>query len=130
MQTNIERYKMFKLLGFTLAEVLITLGIIGVVATLTIPPLINNYQKTQYLTLLKKDYSQFQQALLELAVDEGCIGDLSCTSVFDGHGPNNAATSLANYTTFISYFKIAKDCYKVSNQGCFTHALSPSSEPI
>ena len=31
--------------GFTLAEVLITLGIIGVVAALTIPTLINNYQK-------------------------------------------------------------------------------------
>ena len=31
--------------GFTLAEVLITLGIIGVVAALTIPALIGNYQK-------------------------------------------------------------------------------------
>ncbi len=32
--------------GFTLAEVLITLGIIGVVAAITIPSLITNYQKT------------------------------------------------------------------------------------
>ena len=33
-----------KQFAFTLAEVLITLGIIGVVATLTIPSLINNYK--------------------------------------------------------------------------------------
>lgn len=31
--------------GFTLAEVLITLGIIGVVAALTMPSIIANYQK-------------------------------------------------------------------------------------
>lgn len=31
--------------AFTLAEVLITLGIIGVVAALTIPTLVNNYRK-------------------------------------------------------------------------------------
>ena len=39
--------------GFTLAEVLITLGIIGVVAAMTIPTLIANTVKTQYVTALK-----------------------------------------------------------------------------
>ena len=34
--------KKFKRAGFTLAEVLVTLGIIGVVAAITLPPLINN----------------------------------------------------------------------------------------
>ncbi len=38
---------MKKNLGFTLAEVLLTLGIIGVVAAMTIPMLITNYQKKQ-----------------------------------------------------------------------------------
>lgn len=33
--------------AFTLAEVLITLGIIGVVAALTIPGLITNFQKRE-----------------------------------------------------------------------------------
>ena len=36
---------MGKKLAFTLAEVLITLGIIGVVAALTLPALISNYKK-------------------------------------------------------------------------------------
>ena len=40
--------------GFTLAEVLITLGIIGVVAALTLPSLITNYQKKQIVAQLKK----------------------------------------------------------------------------
>ncbi len=40
--------------GFTLAEVLITLGIIGVIAALTLPNLIANYQKKVWATQLKK----------------------------------------------------------------------------
>ena len=42
--------------GFTLAEVLITLGIIGVVAALTLPSLITNYRKKQTVAQLKKVY--------------------------------------------------------------------------
>ena len=49
--------------GFTLAEVLITLGIIGVVAALTMPALITNYQKQQTINTLKKSYSILQQAI-------------------------------------------------------------------
>ncbi len=47
--------------AFTLAEVLITLAIIGVVAALTVPTVINNYQKTQTVTRLKKSYSMLKQ---------------------------------------------------------------------
>lgn len=43
--------------AFTLAEVLITLGIIGVVAALTIPNLISHYQKEKTVTQLKKNFS-------------------------------------------------------------------------
>ena len=40
--------------AFTLAEVLITLGIIGVVAALTMPALIGHYKKVQTIAQLKK----------------------------------------------------------------------------
>ena len=50
--------------AFTLAEVLITLGIIGIVAAMTIPTLISKYQKKQTVTALKKAYSTVQQAIL------------------------------------------------------------------
>ena len=49
--------------AFTLAEVLITLGVIGVVAAVTLPAVIQNYQKHAVETQIKKAYSMFNQAL-------------------------------------------------------------------
>ncbi len=57
--------------GFTLAEVLITLAIIGVVAALTIPNVVKNYQKTRTVTKLKKAYSVMNQAHRMAEVDNG-----------------------------------------------------------
>ena len=50
-------------IAFTLAEVLITLGIIGVVAAMTMPALIGNYQKKQTVSALKKAYTTLAQAV-------------------------------------------------------------------
>ncbi len=49
--------------GFTLAEVLITLAIIGVVAALTIPAVVRNYQKQETVIRLKKAYTIMNQAV-------------------------------------------------------------------
>ena len=49
--------------GFTLAEILITLGIIGVVAAITLPTVIKNYQKHVTVTRLKTIYSILNQAV-------------------------------------------------------------------
>jgi len=49
--------------AFTLAEVLITLGIIGVVAAMTMPVLIQNHRKSVVETRLSKFYSSINQAL-------------------------------------------------------------------
>ena len=49
--------------AFTLAEVLITLGIIGVVAAMTIPTFISNYKKHVTETKLKTAYTQISQVL-------------------------------------------------------------------
>ena len=51
---GVERYYEIPAYGFTLAEVLITLGIIGVVAAMTIPNLISNYQDKVLETRYKK----------------------------------------------------------------------------
>lgn len=61
---------MRKIKGFTLAEVLITLGIIGVVAAITIPGLITNYQKRSTATQLKKAYSLLVNASRQAIADE------------------------------------------------------------
>ena len=57
--------------GFTLAEVLITLGIIGVVAAMTLPALMQNYQKAQAVSQLKKSYAVFQNAVELIRGDYG-----------------------------------------------------------
>ena len=59
--------------GFTLAEVLITLGIIGVVAAITLPSLINKYQKKIVVNRLKKAYSVISQAVEMSVNDHGDI---------------------------------------------------------
>ena len=53
---------MTKRFGFTLAEVLITLGIIGVVAAMTIPTLISNTNGAKYRSQFKKSISTLNQA--------------------------------------------------------------------
>ena len=56
--------------GFTLAEVLITLGIIGVVAAMTIPTLMSNTGKSELTTAYKKMVSAVNQAVtMSVAVD-------------------------------------------------------------
>ena len=59
--------------GFTLAEVLITLGIIGVVAAMTMPAVINNYGKQEAVVRLKKFSSTMQNALNLATVDYGPV---------------------------------------------------------
>lgn len=99
--------------GFTLAEVLITLAIIGVVAAMTIPTLLQNQAKQQYVTSLKKSYTQFNQALQQLTNNYGCVQDLNCTGVYI---TDSDVTTFGDAIT--QYFKIAKNC-KTTNPGCF-----------
>lgn len=60
--------------AFTLAEVLITLGVIGIVAAMTLPALINKQQKKEATARLKKFYSTMQQAILLSENDNGPCG--------------------------------------------------------
>lgn len=55
--------------AFTLAEVLLTLTIVGIVAALTIPSLIQNSQDTKMKSSWKKRYSELQQLILQAAND-------------------------------------------------------------
>ena len=74
-----------KALAFTLAEVLMTMSIVGVVAAMTIPTL--HYQKTkkEYSVKLKKFYSKMDNAVLEMQVDKGSFRDMKIpTGYADG----------------------------------------------
>ena len=59
--------------GFTLAEVLITLGIIGIVAAMTMPTLIENYQKKVLETQYKSTVSVLSQGFKNWAENDDII---------------------------------------------------------
>ena len=59
--------------GFTLAEVLVTLAIIGVVAAITIPTLIEDTNKDKYKVDIKKTTSILNQALMTTSIDGATI---------------------------------------------------------
>lgn len=61
--------------AFTLAEVLITLGIIGIVAAMTMPALIANSKKSEYSSKLKKFYSVMNQAIIMSEQENGAAGE-------------------------------------------------------
>lgn len=74
---------MNKKIAFTLAEVLITLGIIGVVASLTLPGLIANHQKKVLKTAFQTSYSLLGQALNGLKADTGLSSLYDYYTVYD-----------------------------------------------
>ena len=61
----------FRMIAFTLAEVLITLAIIGVVAAMTIPSLVQKYQERETVTRVKKAYSVLNSAYKMALASEG-----------------------------------------------------------
>ena len=95
--------------GFTLAEVLITLGIIGVVAALTLPNLIANYKNKEFATRAKRTYSLISQAIQRFQADNGSPGDV--TGLFD-----TSKTSNEVLTAFAKYFDGAEVC--LSSNSC------------
>ena len=56
--------------AFTLSEVLITLGIIGVIAVLTIPAVVKDYRNKLYVSQLKKTFVQIEDAMYNIMADE------------------------------------------------------------
>ena len=75
-----------KNLGFTLAEVLITLVIIGVIAAMTVPTLMNNTNAQEYRSALKKAISATNQALTLHYALEGLTAQdyTSASALVDG----------------------------------------------
>ena len=76
---------MLKRKGFTLAEVLITLGIIGIVAAMTIPTLLNSTNDQEYKSAIKKVVSAISQAVkLNVALDGADFSAMTNTGTVTG----------------------------------------------
>jgi len=72
--------------GFTLAEILITLTVIGVVAALTIPTLLQNTNQAELKAAWKKDFADIRQAAMLITNDNGgsYLGLCSTTGSLEG----------------------------------------------
>ena len=67
--------------AFTLAEVLITLSILGVVAAISIPSIVHKYKNRLTITKLQKAYSEVNQMATNIAINSGCYNqNISCTN--------------------------------------------------
>lgn len=98
--------------GFTLAEVLITLAVIGVIAALTIPLLSASVSKITYYENFKKQYALLSQAMNALVLENGDF--TQANSAYGG-----------GFKAFLSQLKIAKICPANTMQGeCFTPQIN------
>lgn len=107
---------MRKILGFTLAEVLITLGIIGIVAAMTIPALISNHRKNTTVSKLKKIYTVMNQAIIQSELENGEAKDWPSAEFKTGISQYNEV--LEWYNTYLSkYIRSVKLEKNPLNQG-------------
>ncbi len=98
--------------GFTLAEVLITLGIIGVVAAMTMPTLIKNYQKKQTATQMRKTYAVLENALTMARAEHGELKEWEGPKGYikDGNYDGIEAFAKKYILPYIKYTKTCKGC--------------------
>ena len=89
-----------------MAEVLITLGIIGVVAAITLPTLVANYQKTVWVNQLKKTYTTLNEGYKQMAASEGCT-TLRCADISEDWPITNFDfTKIKTKEKFVKTFKL------------------------
>ncbi|MBE7709343.1 MAG: type II secretion system protein [Cyanobacteria bacterium SIG32] len=108
--------------AFTLAEVLITLAIIGVVAAMTIPTLITNFEKKAKATKLKKSYAEFINLLQLSKIDNGDI----TTWIFPNNYELDEIKRFAD-TYIVPYYRGASACDGLCSKDYEWHYLNSSS---
>ena len=119
--------------AFTMAEVLITLGVIGIVACMTMPGVIKNYRKKVTVERLKQTYSMMQQAVRLSEVQNGSSedwilpahassGDTNATETFvkmyyEPYLQTIHREKLASSGAPYDYYYYTNDGQKVKNDG-------------
>ena len=115
--------KYFK--GFTLAEVLITLGVIGVVAAMTIPSVIKHYQQEETVAKLKKTYNIISNAIQMSRIDHGDVETWQTGEL------NNLQTSSDFVDEYlIPYLKTLKICKTNQSDECSYSATNRKNQNI
>lgn len=114
---------MSKKWGFSLAEILITLGVVGVTIAIVLPSLIIRYRHMSLNTKMKKSYSILAQGMQRAVPD----GDFSTNINFYGEGEARAETFFNEY--FKPYFRVVNVC-GYNKEGCWAQTHDRSNNPV
>jgi len=105
--------------AFTLAETLVVMGIIGVVAALTIPNLSASTGNKENVARVQKAYSTINEAFERTQAEYGNIKRWPAREF--GWNGNNDTDFFANRMS--EYLKVSKNCARNANQGCLSSSV-------
>lgn len=111
--------KMRKNKAFTLAETLVVMGIIGVVAALTLPNLSSSTANKENVARVQKAYSTINEAFERVQAEYGNIQRWPLRDF--GWNGNNDTDFFANRMS--EYLKVSKNCARNANQGCMASSV-------
>ena len=131
--THVVHFNDIRRVAFTLAEVLITLGIIGIVAALTLPSVITNHQKQKTVSYVKKFYNEINNAVRMAVVDNGDV-ELWMEDYRDDNYSANLKFLQDYILPYIKYLRV-DNCYDTRvcvylSYGMFTYRVDNNGGDI
>ncbi len=110
--------------AFTLAEVLITLVIIGVIAAITVPTIMQNTEKQEFVTALKKANSVLRQAFFSIARNSGFpVGD------YDFYNDANFLDEFSAVVNVVKKCNTQEECFVTKLYGGNTQYKNLNNTP-
>ncbi|MCQ2957328.1 MAG: type II secretion system GspH family protein [Candidatus Gastranaerophilales bacterium] len=113
---------MKKIKAFTLAEVLTVLGLLGIIAALTVPFLIQEFNKNKWAVTYQRSFAETFNVLGKIALEEDCAKSLTCTHVFDD---GQAASTKKFGDAMARNMAVAQNC-RTDEGDCFSHKIKIS----
>ena len=106
-----------RLIGFTIAEVLITICIIGIIAEIILPGVIATTEKQIAVSRVKETYSMLSQATN--TINNNCGGGISYCLSTPNAGDNDSTARNAVAVIYKKLFSVVKDCTDGATTKCF-----------
>ena len=97
-------------IGFTLAEVLITLVIIGIISAITIPTLISKYTEQEASSKISKAHQTLSQAYELAKIEYGTADNWNLIAQGSSEGAKNVADILLKYLSYQKYCGNQRGC--------------------
>ncbi len=117
--------------GFTLAEVLITLGIIGVVAAMTMPTLINSTQGAQYKTAFKKSLTVLSQAVvMNIALNDYDLSQVVAGTNATSTAADGKTTAATGAQSLYDLFSNRLNVVREAGSGAFSKTAGDANQWI